>query len=71
MPKKPAKQTTPNASTLMPGPYKPSAEDRKRQMKYEAEDAVRTLTRAEEIKQNPQLMRAVKNQIKTMQKICK
>ena len=71
MPKKPAKQTTPNASTLMPAPYKPSAEDRKRQMKYEAEDAVRTLTRAEEIKQNPQLMRSVRNHVKTMQKVCK
>ncbi len=69
MVKKPAKQTTPNASTLVP--YKPSAEDRKRQMKYEAEDAVRTLTRAEEIKQNPSLMRAVKNHVKTMQKVCK
>ncbi len=75
MPKKPAKQTSPNASTLMPAPYKPSAEDRKRQIKYEAEDAVRTLTRAEEIKQNPQLMRAVqahsKEQIKKLQKVCK
>ncbi len=75
MAKKPAKQTTPNASTLMPAPYKPSAEDKRRQMKYAAEDAIRTLTRADEIKKDASLMRAVKahgrEQVKTLQKVCK
>ncbi len=75
MPKKPAKQTSPAASTLMPAPYKLSAEDKRRQMKYAAEDAIRTLTRADEIKKDAKLMghvrRHAREQVKTMQKVCK
>ena len=41
-------------------PYKPSKEDEARERKYRAEDAIRTLTRAEEIKGDKGLMRDVK-----------
>ena len=76
MTKKPAaKQSKPNESTLATPAYKPSAEDKRRQMKYMAEDAVRTLTRADEIRKDKQLMGHVKKhareQVKTLQKVCK
>lgn len=55
--------------------YKPSAAEKKEQMRYRAEDAIRTLTRAEEIRKDPTLMKAVKThaqeQVKTMQSVCK
>ena len=58
-----------------PAPYKMSAEDKKRQMKYAAEDAIRTLTLADEIKKDKQLMvhvkRHAREQVKTKQKVCK
>jgi hypothetical protein len=58
-----------------PSPYKPSAAEKKMQQRYQAEDAIRTLTRAEEIKKDVELMRNVKKhaaeQVKTMQKVCK
>lgn len=73
-----AKKSTPRtASVTMEAamPAKMSAEDKKRQMKYMAEDAIRTLTRAEEIKKDKALMGHVKRhaseQIKSMQKVCK
>jgi hypothetical protein len=73
-----AKKSTPRTtevSVAMAGPAKMSAEDKRRQMKYMAEDAIRTLTRADEIKKDAALMKAVqshsKEQIKTLQKVCK
>ena len=67
------KPTTTTSGLAMPA--KLTAEDKKRQMKYMAEDAIRTLTRAEEIKKDSGLMRAIKShskeQIKTLQKVCK
>lgn len=54
-----------------PMPYKATAEDKARQRKYEVEDALRTVTRAEEIKRDRPLMAAVKKcateQIKCLQ----
>lgn len=50
-------------------PYRETAEDKARRMRYEAEDALRTLTRAQEIQKNKSLMSCVKQvareQIKT------
>lgn len=63
-----------------PGPvsassYKPSAEDKLRQRKYAAEDALRTLTRATEIQKDKTLMRDVctmaKQQIKDLSSVTK
>jgi hypothetical protein len=74
MAKKPTPRTTSvSVDAIMPG--KMSAEDKRRQMKYMAEDAVRTLTRADEIKKDKTLMGHVKKhareQVKTLQKVCK
>ncbi len=61
--------------TAAPAAYKPSAAEKKEQQRYMAEDAIRTLTRAEEIKKDAALMKTVKahaaEQVKTMQKVCK
>ncbi len=59
-----------------PAPYKMSAEDKRRQMKYAAEDdVVLSVTRADEIKKDKTLISHVKRhareQVKTMQKVCK
>ena len=60
---------------LTTAPYKPSREDAARDRRYRAEDAVRTLTRADEIKKDKGLMRDVKTyareQKKTLDKVCK
>ena len=70
-----AKKTTSMPSTVSAAPYKPTAAEVKERKRWEAEDALRTLQRAEEIKNNAQLMRQVKErareQVKTMQKVCK
>lgn len=73
-----AKKSTPRTTSVAVEaamPMKMSAEDKRRQMKYMAEDAVRTLTRADEIRKDASLMKAVKShskeQIKTLQKVCK
>lgn len=42
------------------GTSKPSAQDRARERRYEAEHALETLSRAEEHKRNPRLMSDVK-----------
>jgi len=56
-------------------PYRPTAAEKKERQRWQAEDAIRTLTRAEEIKKDAALMKAVKShaaeQVKTMQKVCK
>lgn len=55
--------------------HKPSAEDKLRQRKYAAEDALRTLTRATEIQKDKTLMRDVctmaKQQIKDLSSVTK
>ena len=73
-----AKKSTPRTTSVAieaAMPAKMSAEDKKRHMKYMAEDAVRTLTRADEIKKDKTLMGHVKKhareQVKTLQKVCK
>lgn len=60
----------------MPAPStvaKVTAEDRERQRRYAAEDAIRTLTRADEIKADKRLMsdvrKCAKEQIKTVSKV--
>lgn len=67
-----AKKSTPTNS---PSAYKPSAAEMKERKRWEAEDALRTLNRAEEIKKNAALMKQVKahasEQVKIMQKVCK
>lgn len=70
-----AKKSIPAPTNSVAQPYKPSAAEKKMQQRYQAEDAIRTLTRAEEIKKDAALMKAVqshsKEQIKTLQKVCK
>lgn len=55
--------------------YKQSAEDKLRQRKYAAEDALRTLTRATEIQKDKTLMRDVRTmaqqQIKDLSSVTK
>lgn len=43
-----------------PAPYRPSAKEQAERRRYQAEDALRTITRAEEIKRDRPLMRDVK-----------
>lgn len=54
-------------------PDKPSAADKARERRYQAEDALRTLTRAGEIQRNGTLMRDVKSlakeQMGTLKKV--
>lgn len=56
-------------------PYKQSAEDKARDLRYKAEDGLRTLTRAKEIERNKPLMKAIKQvareQIKTTEAVIK
>lgn len=55
-------------------PYTPSKEDIAREKKYQAEDDIRTLQRAEEIKKDKSRMNAVKqmakSQVQDLKKIC-
>lgn len=46
------------------GRYKPTKEDEARERRYRAEDALRTLSRAEEIRSDRGLMRDVKSHAK-------
>lgn len=48
-------------SDCAPQAYKQTKEDLARQRRYAAEDAMRTITRAEEIKSDPRLMGDVKS----------
>lgn len=58
-----------------PVEYKQSKTDIARQRRYEAEDALRTLQRADEVRNNSRLMNDVKSlaneQVKTAKKYCK
>lgn len=64
MAKPKAKATNKLASAVglstAPMPYKPSAADKARERRYQAEDALRTLTRAGEVQRDKGLMREVK-----------
>lgn len=65
------------ASSIATGPiaYKQTKADIERERKYAAEDAMRTLTRADEIKNDSRLMNDVKalakKQVETAKKFCK
>ena len=54
--------------------YQPSAEDKARDRKYRAEDDIRTMQRAEEIRRDKERMKAVKDiakeQMNGLKKIC-
>jgi hypothetical protein len=56
-------------------PYKPSKEEQERQRRYAAEDGLRAIQRAEEVKSNKQLMSDVKalasEQVNNLKKFCK
>lgn len=52
-------------------PYRPSKEEQERQRRYAAEDALRTLQRAEECRRDPQLMRDVKQVAKQQMAVLK
>lgn len=61
-------------TTVNATPYKPSKEDIAREKKYQAEDDIRTLQRAEEIKKDKSRMSAAKqmakSQVQDLKKIC-
>lgn len=77
MAKRPAKKSiVALADVPMPaGVATRSKEDRARERRYAAEDALRTIARAEEHKANPALMRSVKKiaaeHVRSMAKIAK
>lgn len=48
------------AGPTMPTPYRPSPAEKQRELRYKAEDALRTIQRYEEIKRDRPLMSAVK-----------
>jgi hypothetical protein len=60
---------------MMHTPMRSSKEDRARERRYQAEDALRTIARAEEHKANPSLMKTVKKiaaeHVRSMAKIAK
>ena len=70
-----AKKSKIMVAEAAPASYKQSKEDLERQRRYEAEDAMRTLTRAEEIRNDKGLMGRVKSiakeQMKTAAKFAK
>lgn len=61
---------TAGASLPSPMPYKQTAEDKLRERRYQAEDALRTITRAGEIQRDRRLMGDVRKlaceQVKTL-----
>lgn len=63
-----------NSTGDMPSRYTPSAEDKERERKYRAEDDIRTMQRAEEIKRDKERMKAMKSiakeQMNGLKKIC-
>lgn len=64
---------TQSTGALAPSPYKVSPQDKAREQRYQAEDALRTITRAEEIKRDRPLMSMVKQvareQMKTLSSV--
>lgn len=59
MAKKSSNRLTAAISTSAPAPYRPTAADKARERRYQAEDALRTITRAGEIQRDRPLMRDV------------
>jgi hypothetical protein len=64
-----------NSTADMPlSRYTPSAEDKERERKYRAEDDIRTMQRAEEIRADKERMKAMKSiakeQMNGLKKIC-
>lgn len=68
------KSTLKNAIAQPTEPYKPTQADIAREKKYQAEDDIRTLQRAEEIKKDKARMSAAKqlakSQMQNLKKIC-
>lgn len=68
------KSTLKNAIADAPQPYKQTQADIAREKKYQAEDDIRTLQRAEEIKKDKARMSAAKqvakSQMQDLKKIC-
>lgn len=62
-------------STVRDAPYKPSKEDEARERRYRAEDALRSIQRADEIRKDSKLMNDVKQlakeQMETAKRYCK
>lgn len=58
-----------------PAPYKATAEDKERERRYRAEEDIRTMQRAEEIKKDKERIKAMKDvaneQIKALQNCTK
>lgn len=71
------KQKLPIAKTTssVPEPYRPTKEDEARQRRYRAEDGLRVLQQAEEIKNDKRRMSDIKalakEQMETAKKFCK
>lgn len=63
-----------NSTADTPSRYTPSAEDKARERKYRAEDDIRTMQRAEEIRADKERMKAMKSiakeQMNGLKKIC-
>lgn len=59
----------------MPKEYVPTKEDKARERRYAAEDGLRAIQRAEEVKNNKQLMADIKalatEQVSNLKKFCK
>lgn len=53
----------------VPTAYRPSPEEAKERRRYEVEDAMRTLTRAEQIRREPKLMADVRTLATDLKKI--
>lgn len=71
-----AKKKSTGLSTMVDRPmaYKPTAEDKARERRYQAEDDIRTMERAEEIKKDKARVTAMKEvakeKIQTLKKVC-
>lgn len=66
---------TSNVEVAAPSPYKRTKEDEARERRYRAEDGLRAIQRAEEIKSDKKLMADVKalaqEQVSNLKKFCK
>lgn len=70
----PVKVVSTSDNSIAGSRYQPSAEDKARERKYRAEDDIRTMQRAEEIRRDKERMKAVKDvakeQMNGLKKIC-
>lgn len=63
------------STSSIPTPYKPTKEDEARERRYRAEDGLRAIQRAEEVKADKNLMKDIKalanEQVNNLKKFCK